>query len=190
MKDLNDILKKIYETSPYLEWKNTTDFESIKSSPVYGEITQKGTDMLVEKFKDHFNDNTIFYDLGSGLGKMVIHIGLQYGVKKSIGIEYSKERNNGAQHLKNTYAKENDNIILIQGDILDNDLSDATIVYVDNTVFPNDIMEKIYNKLPKDCLILYKRTLWFLPKEYKQKFQTNVTERTYKDHTLMWLFKK
>lgn len=190
MKDINTILEEIYNTSPYLEWKNETDFESTGCSPLYGEITQKGTDMIVEKFKDNFNDNTIFYDLGSGLGKMVIHIGLQYGVKKSIGIEYSKERNNGAQHLKNTYTKENDNIILIQGDILDIDLSDATIVYVDNTAFSNDIMEKIYNKLPKDCLILYKRTLNFLPKEYKQKMHINVTERTYGDHTLMWLFKK
>ena len=61
-------------------------------SPVYGEVTKKGTNSIVKKFKEYFNKDTVFYDLGSVLSKMVIHIGLEYGVKKSVGIEFSKER--------------------------------------------------------------------------------------------------
>ena len=41
------------------------------SSPTYGEATQKGVESLVKFFKDYFNQIPLFYDLGSGLGKMV-----------------------------------------------------------------------------------------------------------------------
>ena len=97
---MNEIIKKIYKTSPYLKYKNKTDFKSIwpsaRDAGVYGELTQKGGDQIVKKFKKHFNKDTIFYDLGSGLGKTVLHYGLQYGIKKSVGIEYSKERHQAA----------------------------------------------------------------------------------------------
>ncbi len=191
MKDINTILEEIYNTSPYMEWRNETEFdEEIVGKPLYGEITLNGTNMIVEKFKEHFNKDTIFYDLGSGLGKMVLHIGLQYKVKKSIGIEYSKERDNGAQYLKNMYAKECDNIIFIKGNMLDIDISDATVIYIDNTAFNDEMMEKVFNKLQENCLLLYKKHLNFLPEKYTQKLHQRVTERTYGDHTLMWLFKK
>ncbi len=35
---------------------------------------------------------------------MVLHIGIQYEVKKSIGIEYSEERHQGAIDLQKQYA--------------------------------------------------------------------------------------
>ena len=79
---MNNLIK-IYKTSPYLEYKNKTEFnKSTIGSNVYGEITQNGTNDLVKHFKSYFNSNTVFYDLGSGLGKMVLHIGIQYEIKK------------------------------------------------------------------------------------------------------------
>ncbi len=34
------------------------------------------------------------------------------------------------------------------------DLSDATIVFMDNTVFGNELNKDIYAKLPKGCLVI------------------------------------
>ena len=182
-------LTEIYNTSPYLEFKNKTKFDQkVIGSDVYGEITEKGTDMIVNRFKEYFNPNTIFYDLGSGLSKMVIHIGMKYNVKESIGIEYSKERHQGALFLKENYAKEYDNIKIYCKSFLNHDLSNATVVYMDNTVYPDDINTKIYEKLSKGCLIIYKKK--FRNISENQVKVENGTERTYRQNYFYWIIKE
>lgn len=73
---------------------NKTEFNSKVGSEGYGEIGYDSVEEIIKTFQDYFNENTVFYDLGSGLGKLVIHIGLRCNVKKSCGIEYSVERYN------------------------------------------------------------------------------------------------
>jgi len=190
MKNLKKTLEEMYKTSPYLQFKNKTQFDEKKvGKETYGEITQIGTDNIVKKFKDYFNSNTVFYDLGSGLGKMVIHIGLKYGVKKSTGIEYSKERHKGALFLKESYAKEHSNIEFHCGNYILHDLSDATVVYLDNTCFPDEIFIKMYEGLTKGCLVLYKKTI----RKESILNQNNIKDlavRTYKQNNLTWVIKE
>ena len=74
---MREKLDKIYSTLVIGEVHNKTKFDLNKVGPAaYGEITQKGVDSLVKKFRVSFDENCIFYDLGSCLGKMVLHIGL------------------------------------------------------------------------------------------------------------------
>lgn len=170
MGNLEQILGEIYKITPYLEYKNKTIFKD-KHSAVYGEVTQSCTNEIVKEFKEYFNENTVFYDLGCGLGKMVTHIGLQYKPKKSCGIEYSKERVKGAFDIKEKYCKNNNNISFIEGDFLDNDFSDATVVYIDNTAIPHEIVEKIIDRLSKGCLFICRK------KPNSVETQTLVDER-------------
>jgi len=157
MIELNKIIGEIYNISPYeIKYRNKTEFKS-EYTDLYGEITQQATNELVNHFKEQFNEDSVFYDLGCGLGKMVVHIGLQYNVKKSCGIELSKERMICARHIKETYCKDNTNISFIEGDVFDNDLSDATVIYVDNTAFPNELTTKIIDTIPKGCLFICRR---------------------------------
>ncbi len=189
---MNEKLDELYGVSPYeKDFRNKTIFNEIKiGSPVYGEVTKNGTNSIVNKFKKYFNSDTVFYDLGSGLSKMVIHIGLEYGVKKSVGIEYSKERHKGAMYLKDKYAPNCDNIEIICGNAIEQDLSEATVVYMDNTVFPDDVTRQIYEILPPKTLVLYKKSFNFLPKEIKQNKDENLVERTYNQGKLMWVIKE
>lgn len=191
-KELNEKLDNLYGESPYQRaYVNKTTFDENKiGSPVYGEVTKKGTNSIVNKFKKYFNKDTVFYDLGSGLSKMVIHIGLEYNVKKSIGVEYSKERHKGAIDLKEKYAPNCDNINIICGNAIKQDLSDATVVYMDNTVFPHDVTKQIYEILPPNTLILYKKSFNFLPKEVKQDRDETLVDRTYRQSRLMWVIKE
>ena len=151
-------LKEIYALKVYKEeYRNKTHFTNERES-VYGEITQKATDSLVSRFNEYFNENTVFYDLGCGLGKMVIHLGMQYKLKKSCGIELSKERIQGANDLKQTYCMDYDNITFINKSFFDCDLSDSTVVYYDNTMYDIEFDEKIMELLPKGCLIIFRRS--------------------------------
>lgn len=156
MENLKETLETIYKISPYGVYKNNTHFGNNRND-VYGEVTQTATDGIVDEFKQYFNEDTVFYDLGCGLGKMVAHIGLQYNVKKSCGIEFSKERINGANHIKETYCKDMNNISYIHESFLNHDISDATVAYCDNTMYDNELTKMIIDALPEGCLFICRR---------------------------------
>jgi SAM-dependent methyltransferase len=157
MENLQELLEKVYKVSPYkVGYYNKTKFNPLYNE-TYGEVTQKSTNAIVNAFSSHFNENTVFYDLGCGLGKMVIHIGLQYNPKKSCGIEFSKERTQAAIDMKDEVYPNNDNISFIIADILKCDYSDATVIYLDNTMFDDEITKKIIDKAPKGCLFICRR---------------------------------
>ena len=188
MENLEKKLGQLYSVSPYYnkEYINKTEFKD-EYSPAYGEVTKYSTNEIVNHFREYFNENTIFYDLGCGLGKMVIHIGLQYKPKKSCGIELSKERIKGANDLKEKYCKDNNTISFIEGDFFTTDFSDATVVYVDNAVMSNEVTKKIINNLSKGCLFICRKKPMFIESESLNdaKFKTS-----YGNSTLHFLIKK
>lgn len=164
MENLEQILNEIYGQTPYLEYQNKTQFKK-EYSATYGEVTKQSTNAIVNQFKKHFNQDTVFYDLGCGLGKMVIHVALQYNPKKSCGIELSKERIKGANDLKEKYCKDNKIISFIEGDFFSNDFSDATVVYLDNTAMSHDVTKKIIDNLSKGCLFICRKKPHFIETE-------------------------
>ena len=127
----------------------------------------------------------MFYDLGCGLGKMVLHIGLQYKPKKSCGIELSKERIKGANDLKEKYCKDNNIISFIKGDFFKNDLGDATIVYLDNTVMSHEITKKLIDSLPKGCLFICRKKPTLIETETLTGEQFKTTYHKTKIHFLI-----
>jgi len=188
---IEEIIKEIYSTDSR-NYKNETNFDRKKvGDPVYGEITKNGTHSLVNHFKKYFNENTVFYDLGSGIGKMVLHIGLQYKVKKSAGIEFSKERHNGAITLKTQYAPHNHSIHFYNTSFLEHDISDATVIYCDNTAMKEEISTSLYNKIPKGCLFLFKRLFPAVDgTSYFDNYLPHLVDRTYGQKDLRWVVKE
>ena len=188
MENLNEILEEMYKISPHLEYKNSTIFKN-GYRDTYGEVTQISTNGIVNEFKDYFNENTVFYDLGCGLGKMVAHIGLQYNPKKSCGIELSKERMKGANHIKETYCKDNNKISFIEGSYFEDDISDAIVVYCDNTVCPEELTAQIIDILPEGCLFICRRK----PIKTQQEVKSLKGERfatTYRKLDIHYLIKQ
>lgn len=184
MENLEQILNEIYGQTPYLEYQNKTQFKK-EYSATYGEVTKQSTNAIVNQFKKHFNKDAVFYDLGCGLGKMVIHIGLQYNPKKSCGIELSRERIKGANDLKEKYCKDNDTISFIEGDLFSNDFRDATVVYIDNTAMPHELTQKIVGMLPKGCLFICRKKPNFIDTETLIGEQFLSTYNTKKIHFLI-----
>tara|TARA_Y100000389_G_C17454290_1_gene516993 strand:+ start:474 stop:1667 length:1194 start_codon:yes stop_codon:yes gene_type:complete len=156
MGNLNKILEKIYKINSFGQYENKTKFDREEYS-IYREVTQISTNGIVDEFKDYFNENTVFYDLGCGIGKMVAHIGLQYNPKKSCGVELSKERFEGTKNIKETYCKDMDNISYIHESFLNCDVSDATVVYCDNTMYDAELSKMIIDMLPEGCLFICRR---------------------------------
>lgn len=163
MNDIDEILSEVYsiECTKSDRYYNKTNYNQEIGSPTYGEITYEGVEKLVQYFKKYFNKNTVFYDLGCGLGKMVTHIGLKYGVKKSCGIEYSKERYMGCMDNYSLCKNYNKNIEFINGSYFDIPIDTATVVYVDDTAFlSEEKLKKLHSLPPVGCLVIHRGMLY------------------------------
>ncbi|XP_075266039.1 uncharacterized protein LOC142358532 [Convolutriloba macropyga] len=62
----------------------------------YGEITFEGVQRLGE-ILDLPEEGGAFYDLGSGLGRMVLQVHLEWNVDKAVGVELSEWRHSRAE---------------------------------------------------------------------------------------------
>lgn len=121
-------------------------------APTYGEITYEAAEKLLHDLD--LTKQDVFYDLGSGVGKLVVHAYLATPVKKSVGIELSKTRYDKAQEVKELlhqegYLKSHKTLAFKHQNILDADLHDATVVYMCSTCYSEDLMEKLVKKFSK-----------------------------------------
>jgi SAM-dependent methyltransferase len=191
--DIEDKIEMLY-TFDSRRNMNTTIFDNIKvGSDGYGETGFVSIEYLISDYEELFNEelfteDTVFYDLGSGTGKIVYHIGYLYNVKKSCGIEFSKERHLSGISLKEKYnLPDNNSISLINGNILDFDISDATVIYCDNTLFPIHINRKIYDKIPKGCIVFSKAPI---TKNREEVIRTNIVCVSEYGTDSLYIFKK
>jgi len=157
--------------------------EQVFPGSVYGEITNEGSDKLIKIFKSNLTKSDVFYDLGSGEGKLAIKIACKTNVKKVVGIELHKERfNTSIKHLKTSNT---DKVSFINKNFLDVDLSDATIVYFSNEGIPKITCHKIWDKLPKGCLLICGRRIKNIENKKKYK-RTEIIEKTYTKKRSNW----
>ena len=168
MNEVIESLNGIYgiECTKNDPYHNQTSFIGINGSPVYGEITYKGVEGLVNRFNKYFNKDTIFYDLGSGLGKLIMHVALKYSIKKACGIEYSAERHQGAIDTQQLYCSHLTNIKFINDSIVNVDIGDATVIYFDNTAMPSEGNEEILPLIPTGCLVISRKEFLTHPSIY------------------------
>ena len=150
----------------------------------YGEVTPLGARQLMallelervvvggEAYGDHVQeDPIIFYDLGSGAGKLVVQMILENVVTASVGVELSQARHSLAMEawsdLQNSLSitsedttyeciQDGENVKLprvqfLNLDILDTDFSDATHLFVSSVCFPEDVVEKTGEIILRNC---------------------------------------
>jgi SAM-dependent methyltransferase len=104
-------------------------------SETYGEILHPSVTKLLSQIT--LSDQDIFYDLGSGYGKLAMHFFLQTSIKAAIGIELSSTLHEQAQKALETvqnelpeYFENQRKLTFVQGSFLELPLTDATIVFI------------------------------------------------------------
>lgn len=118
---------------------------------VYGEIEFESFVALLSL--THPNQNTVFYDLGSGVGKAVLTCAMVFDVKKSCGIELFEPLHHAALEQKkrlqqlDSYAQKSNIISLVQDNFLNVDFADATLVFINSTAFFGDTWEALNHRL-------------------------------------------
>lgn len=122
---------------------------------VYGEVTREGANTIIKNLKGRVGTEDVFYDLGSGHGRMVLHMLLSSPIRLAKGIELSPSRHQVAKSLLNTIVlPEYKKAVFVNGDILEENFSDATIIWFDNVMFLEEDVLKIWKKVPAGCLLI------------------------------------
>lgn len=89
-------------------------------------------------------NETVFYDLGSGYGNIILYGAVKYPEAKFMGIEILEERNDVCVGL--IEKEQIPNVTAICGDILKTDISDGNVFYLYNPLFDFQYAE-LLNKL-------------------------------------------
>lgn len=168
---------------------------NIGSSPTYGEITFDGAQKLLEYLKLQADD--VMYDLGSGVGKLVVQVYLTTPVKKAVGIEFSPTRNNHAKAVraqlkKDKKLKPNRALEFKEEDMASTDLSDATFIYLPSTCFSADFMKKITDNAEKArSKKLRIATLKHLPEDSNFELEDELkVKMTWSDNVPVYIYKR
>ena len=117
----------------------------------YGEIDFISFTALL--FLVNPDENTVFYDLGSGIGTAVLACAMVYPVKKSVGIEYFSILHRAALGQKQKLTQYPDyqqlipNITFINDDFLQTNINDATLIFINSTANFGETWEKINQKI-------------------------------------------
>lgn len=177
-------------------------------APTYGEITYESLKTLIDDLK--LSEKDVFYDLGSGVGKVTIQVFLCSPVRKSGGIELSPTRYNYAQQVKAKLQKPNlldktknklkdigvmskspeRKLEFYNQNIIDADLSDATVIFMCSTCFSDHLMKKLDQKLSKLKKGLRILTLKKLPESSKLKLiKTYTLPMTWSSGSSVYLYK-
>jgi len=111
----------------------------------YGEMLYPSVNSMIECME--IDENDVIYDLGSGVGKVPLQYFLKTPVKKAVGIEFSEKRHSLAEQVFNQVRQEfpdlfagGRELIAINGNMLEQDISDATIIYSCSTCFSEELL--------------------------------------------------
>ena len=148
-----------------IEYSETKKISDAGSSSTYGEIKYSSLEKLLDDLKISSQD--VFYDLGSGVGKVTAQVYLNSPAKKCIGIELSDTRHDKAQKAKSLIAQNKKlgavrELNFVHGDIVKENIDDATVVFMCSTCYPESLMKNLtekFSNLNKNLRILSLKAL-------------------------------
>ena len=161
--DVRTILRQIYRGS---DGYAIPDGEKRRvarahSKATYGELLPTATLRLLEHLQPTAHD--VFYDLGSGIGQVTLHVALATAVAQSVGVELVGTRHATAEAARSRAlalgCARARACTLLNRDFLRVGLGDATLVYTCSTAFPAALLRKLATKLARGRLGLRLVTL-------------------------------
>jgi hypothetical protein len=147
-RDISFILSAIYpDVDAYsLQVPKIRHPDAKRKALVYGEIDPPTFSSLLEIVARP--GDSVFYDLGSGVGRLVYAAAFSNFFKQSIGIEIVSSRHDLAVSARNNFHEfsPNTEVTFINDSFLSIDFSNADVVFLAGTAIPKDVMKKLIVK--------------------------------------------
>lgn len=124
-----------------------------KGSPVYGELPPASVTRMLAYMQ--LTPADVFYDLGSGTGKVVVQAAISAPLKKCVGVELSATRCREAKGVVRRAKREGllaaDSCVIREADLMTTRLSDATVIYTCSTAFSTRFLKKLAGRIVNEC---------------------------------------
>ena len=160
----------------------------------YGEILYPSVNAIIDYLD--ITDQDVFYDLGSGVGKVPLHFFLKTPVRKACGVEASKIRNDHAVNIYHQVQskfpelfKVGRELKCLQKNFMEAGIEDATIVYTCSTCFSEELLTEIAELLDGCPHLKYVISLKELPMKVLPFDKTIEIECTW-DKTKCYAYKR
>lgn len=115
----------------------------------YGEITFESLQTILDELPVGRED--VFYDLGSGVGKVCVQVALTTPAKRIVGVELSPTRYKHAIGVEKKLVQEKHihpfRLEFQEKNITDVQLHEATIIFMLSTCFSDQLMHNIIQKI-------------------------------------------
>lgn len=131
-------------------WGKSSTSEELQQGVylTYGTISDEGIQKLLNDIHTLTNKD-VFYDLGSGIGNVCKYVFDNTNVGKCVGIEYDNDRYSISKGLERTTA--NKQMVFKQGNFLEQNWSDATVIFTDSIMFSKETLRKMIQKAKDEC---------------------------------------
>jgi hypothetical protein len=163
MKNLEKIYKTLPSKDKSKEEKSYMSRNALQS--LYGEITEKGVNQIIDNLKKHklITHDGLFIDLGSGYGKMVLHMAMFDEIKESHGIELLESKAEHANLLLNELPKDfpKEKVFLSKKDILEVNELKHDIVYHNSISWNNKHISHVVDITKKSSIHITTNNLNF-----------------------------
>ena len=120
-------------------------------SSTYGEIMPTGLDSLIDALD--LEEDDVFYDLGSGMGKVILQLAMTTRIKRCVGVELVDSRHYVAREVLEQARGEGllqtEDVDFRLADMLRTPLSDATVIYTCSTAFSELFMDQLVARLAR-----------------------------------------
>lgn len=156
--DLSNDEKIFYEsiTKRDSEVNGLFDKKDFDKKHTYGEIRKSSVNTIYQSLKEITNlEDKTFYDLGSGNGKVILHLALISELRKIKGVEISPIRIAYSKHLMMRFLPEflHEKVNFIQDDFYKLDISDGDIIFI-NDICLLSITPDIFKKMKKGSFLI------------------------------------
>lgn len=151
LEKAKEIFDKLYANvdGRSLSLKGREDQQLTSKAYVYGEVVPNSFFAMLTEVDPR--PGQVFYDLGSGTGKAVMLSHLLFPFAESKGIELVDGLYNASAEVLKHYEKDirptilnevdDRKVITFHGDFFKFDVSDADVIFMNSTCFPDELME-------------------------------------------------
>lgn len=115
---------------------------------IYGETPLSALDPILKECA--LGPSDVFYDLGAGRARLAIYVAATYPCKVR-AVEKIELFNHHTMQLIATYPL---HLELHDADILEIDVSDATLIYFYGITFSDNFIRKVAEKIPYGCRVI------------------------------------
>lgn len=165
----------------------------------YGEVSPQGMRILYEKFKQYapLKSGRRFYDLGSGVGKVVLGMAVLNHDLECYGIEIVPERarlaSTAHSKIKNPHIQRR--VHFIQDSIFNPSLrlKEACWIFVSNLCFDSEMQDKLSQKMDEvepGTVIICSRALNVSKERFEALENNCVVPMSWSNSSSCWIYKR